>query len=321
METMDMIEKLSLAGIVPVIKVEDANDAVPLCKALADGGLPVAEITFRSDAAEESIRRVHAQLPEVILGAGTVLTTEQVDRAVAAGATYIVSPGLNPEVVKHCQKVGVPIVPGCANPSDIEVALSLGLKTVKFFPAEALGGLNLIKAMSAPYGGVTFLPTGGIGENNLLDYLSFPKIVACGGSWMVDQKALEAKDWAKIETLTRNAVTLMLGLEIKHVGINSGNPEQAMKDAQLICKLLGWPVIDGNSSTFVGTGFEMMKKPFRGTHGHIAIGCNNIRRAKWHLERRGFVFDEESAIDKDGKLKAIYLQDELAGFAFHLLQT
>ena len=321
METMDMIEKLSLAGIVPVIKVEDANDAVPLCKALADGGLPVAEITFRSDAAEESIRRVHAQLPEVILGAGTVLTTEQVDHAVAAGATYIVSPGLNPEVVKHCQKVGVPIVPGCANPSDIEVALSLGLKTVKFFPAEALGGLNLIKAMSAPYGGVTFLPTGGIGENNLLDYLSFPKIVACGGSWMVDQKALEAKDWAKIETLTRNAVTLMLGLEIKHVGINSGNPEQAMKDAQLICKLLGWPVIDGNSSTFVGTGFEMMKKPFRGTHGHIAIGCNNIRRAKWHLERRGFVFDEESAIDKDGKLKAIYLQDELAGFAFHLLQT
>ena len=320
METMDMIEKLSLAGIVPVIKVEDANDAVPLCKALADGGLPVAEITFRSDAAEESIRRVHAQLPEVILGAGTVLTTEQVDRAVAAGATYIVSPGLNPEVVKHCQKVGVPIVPGCANPSDIEVALSLGLKTVKFFPAEALGGLNLIKAMSAPYGGVTFLPTGGIGENNLLDYLSFPKIVACGGSWMVDQKALEAKDWAKIETLTRNAVTLMLGLEIKHVGINSGNPEQAMKDAQLICKLLGWPVIDGNSSTFVGTGFEMMKKPFRGTHGHIAIGCNNIRRAKWHLERRGFVFDEESAIDKDGKRKAIYLQDELAGFAFHLLQ-
>ena len=318
---MDMIEKLSLAGIVPVIKVEDANDAVPLCKALADGGLPVAEITFRSDAAEESIRRVHAQLPEVILGAGTVLTTEQVDRAVAAGATYIVSPGLNPEVVKHCQKVGVPIVPGCANPSDIEVALSLGLKTVKFFPAEALGGLNLIKAMSAPYGGITFLPTGGIGENNLLQYLSFPKIVACGGSWMVDPKALEAKDWGKIETLTRNAVTLMLGLELKHIGINSGNPEQAMKDAQLICKLLGWPVIDGHSSTFVGTGFEMMKKPFRGTHGHIAIGCNNINRAKWHLERRGFVFDEESAIDKDGKLKAIYLQDELAGFAFHLLQT
>ena len=153
-----MLEKLSCAGIVPVIKVEDAADAVPLCKALSDGGLPVAEITFRSDAAEEAIRRVHEELPEVILGAGTVLTKDQVDRAVNAGATYIVSPGLNPEIVKYCQEKNVPIVPGTANPSDIEVALGLGLKTVKFFPAEPLGGLKLIKAMAAPYGAVTFLP-------------------------------------------------------------------------------------------------------------------------------------------------------------------
>ena len=317
---MDMIEKLSLAGIVPVIKVEDANDAVPLCKALSDGGLPVAEITFRSAAAEEAIRRVHQELPEVILGAGTVLTPEQVDRAVAAGATYIVSPGLNPDVVRHCQKVGVPIVPGCANPSDIEVALSLGLTTVKFFPAEALGGLNLIKAMSAPYGNVRFLPTGGVSEANLLDYLSFSKIVACGGSWMVDQKAIAAKDWKKIETLTRSAVTLMLGLELRHVGINSGSPEQAMKDAEALCKLLNWEIKDGNSSVFTGAGFEMMKKPFRGTHGHIAIACNDLPRAKWHLEMRGFAFDEESAAVKDGKMVAIYLKDEIAGFAIHLLQ-
>ncbi len=317
---MDMIEKLSLAGIVPVIKVEDANDAVPLCKALSDGGLPVAEITFRSNAAEEAIRLVHEQLPDVMLGAGTVLTTEQADRAIAAGAAYIVSPGLNPVVVKHCIDAGVPVVPGCANPSDIEAALSLGLTTVKFFPAEALGGLKLIKAMSAPYGNVTFLPTGGVNEANLLDYLSFPKIVACGGSWMVDQKAMATKDWARIESLTRSAVTLMLGLELKHIGINSGSPEKAMEDAQAICKLLGWTVKEGNNSTFAGDAFEMMKKPFRGTHGHIAIASNDIRRAKWHLERRGFAFDEESAGMKDGKLKAIYLKDEIAGFAFHLLQ-
>ena len=317
---MDMIEKLSLAGIVPVIKVEDAADAVPLCKALSDGGLPVAEITFRSAAAEEAIRHVHQELPEVILGAGTVLTTEQVDRATAAGATYIVSPGLNPDVVKHCQKVGVPVVPGCANPSDIEIALSLGLNTVKFFPAEALGGLNLIKAMSAPYGNVRFLPTGGINEENLLEYLSFNKIVACGGSWMVDQKAIAAKDWKRIETLTRNAVTLMLGLELRHVGINSGSPEQAARDVETLCRLLGWEAKDGTNSAFAGTAFEAMKKPFRGTHGHVAIGCNDIARAKWHLERRGFAFDEESAVAKDGKVKAIYLRDEIAGYAFHLLQ-
>ena len=191
---MDMIEKLSLAGIVPVIKVEDAADAVPLCKALCDGGLPVAEITFRSDAAEEAIRRVHEELPEVILGAGTVLTRDQVDRAVAAGATYIVSPGLNRDIVRYCREKGVAIVPGCANPSDVEVALEEGLKTVKFFPAEALGGLPLIKAMAAPYGAVTFLPTGGITEKNINDYLSFPKIVACGGSWMVPADAVANKD-------------------------------------------------------------------------------------------------------------------------------
>ena len=317
---MEMIEKLSLAGIVPVIKVEDAADAVPLCKALSDGGLPVAEITFRSDAAEEAIRRVHAELPDVILGAGTVLTKDQVDRAVNAGATYIVSPGLNPEIVRYCQEKNVPIVPGCANPSDIEVALSLGLKTVKFFPAEPLGGLKLIKAMAAPYGGVTFLPTGGINEQNLNEYLAFSKIVACGGSWMVPGDAVAQKDWKRIEDITRSAVNKMLGLEIRHVGVNSGTPEQSMKDAQMLSKLLGWPIDEHKNANFVGEGFEVMKVPFRGTHGHIAVACNSIKRARWHMERRGFAFDDSSVIMKDGKMRAIYLKDEIAGFAVHLLQ-
>ena len=317
---MELLQKISLAGLVPVIKVEDAADAVPLCKALADGGLPVAEITFRSDAAEQAIKNVHEALPQIILGAGTVLTTEQADRAIAAGATYIVSPGLNPVVVKHCIERGVPVVPGCANPSDVEVALSLGLKTVKFFPAEALGGVKVIKAMSAPYGGLTFLPTGGINEKNLMDYLSFPKIIACGGSWMVPADAVAAKDWGKIESLTRQAVNLLLGLELKHIGLNSGTPEAAMDDAKRLCQLLGWEIKDGNSSTFVGAGFEMMKKPGRGKNGHIAIGCNDIARARWHLEQRGFTFNEASATVKDGKLKAIYLNEEIGGFALHLLQ-
>ena len=317
---MDMIKKLSLAGLVPVIKVDDAQDAVPLCKALSDGGLPVAEITFRTAAAEEAIRRVHEALPHVILGAGTVITREQVDRAVAAGATYIVSPGLNPEIVKYCQEKNVPIVPGCANPSDIEVALSLGLKTVKFFPAEALGGLKLIKAMAAPYVGMTFLPTGGVNEKNLLDYLSFPKVVACGGSWMVPDDAVKAKDWARIETLTRSAVNLMLGLEVRHIGINSGSPEQALKDAEAFCKLLGWNLKEGSISYFAGTGVETMKVPFKGTHGHIAIGCNDVARAQWHLEQRGFEFETEPTSVKNGKVMAIYLKNEIAGFAVHLVQ-
>lgn len=317
---MEMLEKLSLAGIVPVIKVDDAADAVPLCKALSDGGLPVAEITFRTAAAAEAIANVNRELPNVLLGAGTVLTTEQVDRAVKAGAKYIVSPGLNPEVVKYCQKIGVAILPGCSNPSDIECALSLGLKTVKFFPAEAVGGLPLIKAMAAPYVDVTFVPTGGINEKNLLEYLSFPKILACGGSWMVPDALVKAKDWGKITELTRSAVTLMHGFELRHIGINHDNADEASKTAKMLCDLLGIAQKEGNSSAFVGTGFEVMKSKGRGTNGHIAIATNSLPRARHYLESRGYRFIEDSASVKNGKTVAIYLEGEIGGFAFHLFQ-
>lgn len=318
---MDILEKLSLAGLVPVIKVDDAQDAVPLCKALADGGLPVAEITFRTAAAEEAIRLVHEQLPNVILCAGTVLTTEQVDRAVNAGAAAIVSPGLNPEVVKYCLSKGIPVCPGTANPSDVEVALSLGLNAVKFFPAEQAGGLKMIKAMCGPYTTMKFMPTGGINEVNMLDYLAFDKILCCGGSWMVPADAVKAKDWAKITEITRSAVNKMLGLELKHVGINSGSAEASLKDAQLIAALMGLEVKEGNSSNFAGSAVELMKSPTaRGTHGHIAIGCNSVKRAKWHLEQRGYKFIEDSAVIKNGKLIAIYVEGEIGGFAFHLVQ-
>ncbi len=318
---MEFLEKLSLAGLVPVIAIDDAEDAVPLCKALADGGLPVAEITFRTAAAEESIRRVHEALPEVLLCAGTVLTTDQVDRAVAAGASAIVSPGLNPAVVRYCVDRGIPVCPGTANPSDIEIALSMGLKAVKVFPAEAIGGIKLIKSMSAPYGDMKFMPTGGINENNMLDYLSFSKILCCGGSWMVPKDAIAAKDWDRITALTRSAVDKMLGLELCHVGINAGDSEKAAAEAKKLAALLGWETRDGNSSVFCGNSFEMMKKPGRGTNGHIAVACNSIARAKWHLENRGFAFEDESTASyKNGKMVAIYLKDEIAGFAFHLVQ-
>ena len=317
---MEFLEKLSLAGLVPVIAINDAEDAVPLCKALAEGGLPVAEITFRTAAAEESIRRVHEALPDVLLCAGTVLTTEQVDRAVNAGAAAIVSPGLNPEVVKYCLSKNIPVCPGTSNPSDIEVALSLGLKAVKVFPAEAIGGLKLIKSMAAPYVDMKFMPTGGINENNMLDYLAFNKILCCGGSWMVPGDAVAAKDWARITALTRSAVDKMLGFEVRHIGINCENEAEALENAKKIAALMGWPVKEGNSSNFVGTGYELMKKIGRGKNGHIAIGTNSVARAKWHLEQRGFQFSEDSAVEKNGKLTAIYVEGEIGGFAFHLVQ-
>ena len=317
---MEFLEKLSLAGLVPVIAINDADDAVPLCKALADGGLPVAEITFRTAAAEESIRRVHEALPEVLLCAGTVLTTEQVDRAVNAGAAAIVSPGLNPTVVKYCIDKGIPVCPGTGNPSDIEVAISLGLDAVKFFPAEPLGGLKLVKAMAAPYTTMKFMPTGGINENNMLDYLAYDRILCCGGSWMVPADAVAAKDWGRITELTRSAVNKMLGFELRHVGLNTADAETSMAEAKKLAALMGWPIKEGNSSNFVGTAFEINKYQGRGAHGHRAIGTNSVKRAKWHLEQRGYRFIEESAVIKNGKLIAIYLEDEIAGFAVHLVQ-
>lgn len=318
---MEIFKQLSLAGLVPVIKVKNAADAVPLCKALKNGGLPVAEITFRTDAAEEAIQLVHKALPEVLLGAGTVLTPEQADRAWAAGASYIVSPGLNPAVVSHCLAKEYPILPGCANPSDIENALGFGLQTVKFFPAEALGGLKMIKAMSAPYGDVQFVPTGGINEKNLPEYMTFPKITACGGSWMVPEDAIATKDWDRIEKLTRNAVNTMLGFEVRHIGINHADEETARRESEKLSLLTGWPIIDKNPEGMtVGREFEMLKETGRGTHGHIAIATCNVDRAKWHLEQRGFLFDEKSiCYAADGRMSMVFLKEEIAGFAVHLL--
>lgn len=205
-EVLDQIQKL---GIVPVVVLDDAKDAEPLGKALCEGGLPCAEVTFRTAAAEESIRIMSEKFPEMLVGAGTVLTTEQVDRAVAAGAKFIVSPGLNPKVVKYCMEKGITVTPGTSNPSDVEAALELGLKVVKFFPAEACGGLKMIKAMAAPYTEVRFMPTGGINPENVKEYLAFDKIIACGGSWMVKGDFIKEGNFDKIKKLVEEAVEIV----------------------------------------------------------------------------------------------------------------
>ena len=187
MRTMTEIARI---GVVPVIKLDDPKDAVPLAEALKAGGVPVAEVTFRTDAAEESIRRIAGESEGVLLGAGTVLTADQAERAFKAGAKFIVSPGFDREVVEKSLELGMDALPGCVTPSEIMVALKLGLKAVKFFPASVYGGLQGIKALSAAFPGLKFVPTGGVGPKNLAEYLGFAPILACGGSWMVDVKNL-----------------------------------------------------------------------------------------------------------------------------------
>lgn len=317
-----MLKKISDIGIVPVIKINDAEKAVPLAKALIDGGLPIAEITFRTDAAEESIRRVSEAFPDMLVGAGTVLTVEQAKRAKDAGAKFIVSPGFNPKVVSWCLENDITPTPGCTSPSEIEAALELGLKAVKFFPAEQSGGIAKIKALSAPYSGLKFIPTGGISLDNLTSYITNKKILACGGSFMVKEDYINNSEWDKITELTRKSVSVMLGLEIGHIGINADSDSDAELIASRFALLFGNAQRNTSKSIFAGDLIEVMKpNTGRGKNGHIAVLTNSVDRACYHLGKQGFAFDLDSAkYDDDGSLKFIYLKDEIGGFGVHLIQ-
>ena len=320
-----VLEELKKIGIIPVIKIDDADKAVPLAKALIAGGIPCAEVTFRTAQGEEAMRRINAELcpgenPGILLGAGTVLTVAQVDKAVAAGAKFIVSPGFNPKVVSYCVEKGIPVTPGCSSPSDIEMALEMGLDAVKFFPAEQAGGLEYIKAIAAPYTSMHFIPTGGINAQNIARYIAFEKVIACGGSWMVNADLIGSGDFARISALCREAQFSLLGLSMAHIGINAENEGAAVKAADRFSALFGFPNRAGNSSIFSGDGIEIMKSPYLGRNGHIAIATNTMFRAMAFFERQGIEFNTESArTDSGGNVTAIYFREEIAGFAIHLV--
>lgn len=207
--TEQIVEKLKQFKVIPVIAVDNAEDILPLVGILSDKGLPVAEITFRSSAAEEAIRLVRKQYPNVFIAAGTVLTSEQVIAAKNAGADCIVTPGFNPKIVELCQDIGLPIIPGVNNPMSIEAALEYGISAVKFFPAEASGGVQMIKALLGPYSHLQIMPTGGISVANIQNYLSIPNVIACGGSWFVDKSLISSQNWQEIERLTTDIVKLV----------------------------------------------------------------------------------------------------------------
>lgn len=273
-------------GLVPVVVLEDAKDAAPLAEALCAGGLPCAEVTFRTEAAEESIRIMSREFPQMLIGAGTVLTTEQVDRAVDAGARFIVSPGLNPKVVEHCLKKGVAVTPGTSNPSDVETAIEMGLEVVKFFPAEPSGGLEMIKAMAAPYTKMKFMPTGGVSIENLNRYLSFSRILACGGSWMVRGELIREGKFHEIERLTREAVQKMLGLELS-----------------------------SPSLTELLLGKENAKNV-----NMLTITANHLDRAVAYLELQGLIFDENTARYEKGHLQEIQAGKPVQGYLIRFVQ-
>ncbi|EJW98386.1 2-dehydro-3-deoxyphosphogluconate aldolase/4-hydroxy-2-oxoglutarate aldolase, partial [gut metagenome] len=277
--------------MIPVIAFNSVDEALPLCKALADGGLPAAEVTFRTACAEECIRKIHEEMPEMLLGAGTVLTTEQADRAMAAGASFIVAPGYDPAVVQHVLDKGGLAMPGTASAGEMQQAMNQGCEVLKFFPAEANGGVGMLKNIGAALKSAKWMCTGGVNAKNVNDYLGYDQIIAVGGTWMCKSDVIKAGDWDKITAMSKEAVDTMLGLELGHIGINTENEEEAIATANLLGNLLNKRVNVGNSSVFVGNKeFEIMKSKGRGKNGHIAIKCNDVDRAIYHLARRGVQF-------------------------------
>lgn len=313
-------EQIRLTGIIPVVKFDSADHAVPLAQTLMKNSLPAIEVTFRTAEAEAALQRISAAFPDMLLGAGTVLTIEQVDRAIAAGAKFIVSPGFNKTTAEYCIKKNIPIFPGCSTPSDIEQALELGLTDVKFFPAEQSGGAAMIKALSAPYPSVRFMPTGGISPHNIAQYLELPQVFACGGSWMVNNALMAAGKFDEIGQAVREAVRSTMGFMIKHVGINTENEEEAWREAKKMADLFLLPINEIPISLFVGTEFEFMKSPYYGKNGHIGIGVYSVDRVCAMLEKKGCRFRPETYKYNDkGEKTFAYLEDEIGGFAIHFV--
>jgi 2-dehydro-3-deoxyphosphogluconate aldolase/(4S)-4-hydroxy-2-oxoglutarate aldolase len=315
----ELLRKIRNIGIVPVVKLNDAQNAKRLGAALVKGRIPCAEITFRTAAAEESIRILSGESPELLVGAGTVINAELAKKAIEAGARFIVSPGFDPAVVDYCLSRGVPILPGVNNPSNIEDALGKGLDLLKFFPAEASGGVAMLDALAGPFPQVQFMPTGGIGPGNLADYIRRPNVFAVGGSWMVPSGMIESGDWEGVETLCSEASLALQGFAFAHLGINEADPAAAAESASLFAGF-GLAPKDGASSVFAGQSIEIMKAPFRGAQGHIGFKTWDIERALAYLEPLGFRPVEETRKTANGATKAIYLDREIAGFAVHLVR-
>lgn len=315
-QVLDVIEKV---GILPLIVLNDVDKAVPLGKALVEGGIPIAEVTFRTENAASVIQEM-SKVPNLWVGAGTVNSVEQAKTAIESGASFIVTPGINALVVEYCQSVGVPIVPGVVVPSDIELGIQYGLETLKFFPAETYGGIDTLKAFSGPFQNIKFVPTGGVNLNNLNAYLSQKNVSAVGGSFVPSNAMVQDNNWDGITKACKAIRNQVLNFKIKHVGINPDN-STAENIVSELTNLFDYDVTEHNSCYFVGDLFEIMKNPYLGKNGHIAISTSNIERAMYYWKEKGYSFNPEATkYNAKGEINVIYLNEEVGGFAIHLIQ-
>lgn len=314
----NIFEIIENAALVPVIKLDRSDDAISLCRALYEGGIGIAEITFRTDAAEESIKKVSSELKDVLVGAGTVTTKEQLDRAVSAGAKFIVSPGFNPKIVEHALSKNIPIIPGCTTPSEIEAALEFGINVLKFFPAEQSGGLAKIKALCAPYTNIRFIPTGGIDLQNISSYLEFEKILACGGSFMIKDEYVKEGSFDRITEMTKTAVNAILGFEISYGAIGVKDDKSFSDEQKYLSDIFSLPPVKCGLHTQIGNLFMLDKKE---DSGCIAIKTVSLERAIYHMKKRGAMFDEKSRIlNAKNKTISIDLIHKTESFKIRLIK-
>jgi 2-dehydro-3-deoxyphosphogluconate aldolase/(4S)-4-hydroxy-2-oxoglutarate aldolase len=320
-----LLSQIGLIGIVPVIVIDDERNAEHLSGALMEAELPCAEVTFRTRAAPHALARMSAAHPAMLLGAGTVHTVEQARAALGAGAKFIVSPGMNRTLVEYCLAEKIPVVPGVATPTEVGAAMEMGLEAVKYFPAEALGGVDYLRAISAPYSHMQFIPTGGIHEKNLLAYLNVPAVLACGGSWMVKQELVAGGAWNEIRTQSSRAVHAVLGFELRHVGSTAPEAGDARTLLPSLGRLLGMQITDGDPSVSSwGAESGPPRKVSKGgkgdEKGHLAIGTNFIERAVSYLQRRGVGILPETRREENGRLAALELDLRIEGLTVLLVQ-
>ncbi len=308
---MRTFDKIRLLGIVPVVTLEHAEDAAPVARALMEGGLPCIEVALRTDAAQDALQRLAVGFPDLMVGAGTVLRVEQAKMAVESGAKFVVSPGLNRRVVEHCVERGIPVLPGVATPTEIEVALDLGLEVVKLFPAEALGGAAYLKAIAAPYRSISFVPTGGIECSNMMSYLGFARTLAVGGSWMTTGEILRKKNMDEVRQLTANAVAQMLGFRIAR---RIQDPAQ-MEQVHAAFRLLGGILpLTPDSAGGEAAGSEPVTPD-----QCINVTTNFLDRAIAYLTRRGIRTVSEPAPETSGRPTAVKLDLQVAGYGIRLV--
>jgi len=321
MDRKTVLEKISGTAILPVIKIDKLEHSIPLAKALRDGGVNALEITVRNDIAFDAIKKIKSVYPDMAVGAGTILSCEQASAAMDIGTDFIVSPGFDRQVVELCLNAGEMVIPGCITPTEIGLAKSIGLDTVKFFPAEKSGGIEAIKLLSGPFKNMKFIPTGGIDFTNLGSYLQSDFVLACGGSFMARADVIDKENWEEITKACQKAINISLGFELAHVGINEPCEEQAISDAGELDALLNLGVRNGSSSVFCGKAVEFMKTLYLGEKGHIGFYTNSVSRAMSWFSCRGIGIRKEIIKqDAANKLVSFYLEREIGGFAVHVVR-